>query len=49
MFHSHVEELEPAAKSPLRSKYVGDWQSDLKHGQAVEDPQAQGHPAGLAK
>ena len=20
-----------------RSKYVGDWQSDLKHGQAVED------------
>lgn len=21
-----------------RSKYVGDWQSDLKHGQAVEDP-----------
>ena len=27
-----------AAIPPLRSKYVGDWQSDLKHGQAVEDP-----------
>ena len=23
---------------PRRSKYVGQWQSDLKHGEAVEDP-----------
>ena len=45
MFHSHVEVLEPAAMSPLRSKYVGDWQSDLKHGQAVEDQPRDSPPA----